>query len=181
MFLNSIYFPELMIIGVVGPTRIKEFCIALRVEESSYMVFLEKIAEYLASTNHELLIMPAHDTSPGVIASIYKDLNGRKVIGLVPEDDVEFGLNDIDGTIADETINCGTWRNQPEAFCEKADILLVVGLSPGAMLEMCYAKWFKVKHIYVMEDFLSSRLPPELEKDIPIKYITIHDLEEYIR
>lgn len=170
-----------MKIGILGPTRINEFCESINVHKADYLHFLEKIAEYLASTPHEIVVMPAHDTAQGLIASAYKDYKGKKVIGLVPEDDVEWGLLNIDGRVADETINCGTWRNQPEKLCEESDVFLVVGLSPGAMIELCYSKWFKVKKVFIMTDFVKQKLPPEVEKDLDVEYIDIHNLDEKIK
>ncbi|MFC2135612.1 hypothetical protein ACFLTH_13440 [Bacteroidota bacterium] len=170
-----------MKIGVLGPTRINEFCQTLDVQKAEYIYFLEKVAEHLASTKHEIVIMPAHDTSQGVIASAYKDFKGVKVIGLIPEDDTEWGLLNIDPHVADENINCGNWRNQPEKLCEESDVFLCVGLSPGSMIELCYSKWFKVKKVYVMTDFMSQKLPPEVEKDLSVEYITINELDEKIK
>jgi len=170
-----------MRIGILGPTRVKEFCERLGVEESEYLYFLEKIAERLASTSHEIIVMPASGTAQGLIASAYKDLGGKKVVGIVPRDDTEWGIRDVDETIADDIINCGTWRNQPEKFCEESDVLLVVGLAPGAMIEICYTKWFKVKRVFLMRDFMSQKLHPEIEKDIPVEYISIQDLKDKIK
>ena len=135
-----------MIIGLLGPTNVKKYCDILGFELSEYKYFLEKIAEHLAKTGHEIIIMPSQNqTSQSIVAQTYKDYRGKKVIGIIPMDDTEWGLLDIDEHFADENINCGTWRNQPETFCEKSDILLVIGLSPGAMIELCYTKWFKVE------------------------------------
>ena len=145
------------------------------------LYFLEKVAEYLASTDNEIVIMPAHDSAQGILARNYRDYKGKEVIGLIPEDDVEFGLMDLDRGVADTNINCGTWRNQPETLCEESDVLLVVGLAPGAMIEICYSKWFKVKKVYIMTDFLSSKLHPEIEKDLRIEYISINELEDKIK
>lgn len=170
-----------MKIGVIGPTRVKEFCITINAQQVDYLHFLETIGEYLASTDNELVIMPAYDSAQGIIARNYKDYKGKEVIGLIPEDDTEFGLMDLDRTTADTNINCGTWRNQPEAFCEESDILLVVGLSPGAMIEICYSKWFKVKDVFIMSDFMSSKLHPEVEKDLRVEYITMNELKDKIK
>jgi len=170
-----------MKIGIIGPTRIDKFCDSLDVEKSEYVHFLNKVAEHLAKKGHEIIIMPAEDTAQGVVAQTYKDFRGKKVIGLMPHDDVEFGLMNLDETIADDIINCGTWRNQPETLCELSDVLLVVGWAPGGMIEICYTKWFKVKKVFVFEDFLSQKIHPELTKDLTLEYVNIHNWEEKLK
>ncbi|NQU98219.1 hypothetical protein HQ533_02025 [Candidatus Woesearchaeota archaeon] len=170
-----------MRIGIIGPTRIDKFCAATGFEESEYRHFLEKVAEILAEGGYEIIVTPSYTSAPGLVTQVYKDLKGKKVIGVVPEDDTEFGWFDLDETIPDEVINCGTWRNQPETFCESSDILLVIGLSTGAMIELCYSKWFKVKKLLILKDFLSNKLHPEIEKDLDVEYISIQELKEKIR
>ncbi|MBL7057687.1 hypothetical protein ISS09_05385 [Candidatus Woesearchaeota archaeon] len=170
-----------MKIGILGPTRIDEFCEVVNAGKTEYLYFLEQIAEYLASTNNSIVIMPSRITAQGVVALTYKDLGGKKVIGVIPEDDVEWGIKDIDESVADEVVNCETWRNQPEKLCEESNIFLLVGMSPGAMIEVCYSKWFKVKKVFIMTDFLSQKLPAEVEKDLDVEYITLFELKDKIK
>jgi len=170
-----------MRIGIIGPTRIDKFCKVVNKQRSDFDHFLHKISEHLASTEHSLVVVPAQENASGIIAQQYRDLQGSKVYGIVPEDDEEFGLMDVDPIYADEIINCGTWRNQPEKLCEESDVLLCVGLAPGTIIEICYAKWFKVQKIFILIEFLSQRLAPEIEKDLPIGYVNFSELKEKIK
>ena len=132
-----------MKIGMVGPTRMDLFCRILDISFEEYEYFLEKIAETIARSGHEMVILPEQGSVQEMLSKKYKDLGGKKVIGIVPKDDVEFGIENLNEFMVDEIVNCKTWRNQPEKLCEESDILVVVGLSPGAVIEISYSKWFK--------------------------------------
>ncbi|MBU0666665.1 MAG: hypothetical protein ABIC91_06320 [Nanoarchaeota archaeon] len=160
-----------MKIGIAGPTRIKEFCETLKLKKIDYFSFLENIGKQIALTGHELVVVPAQTNAPGIIAKAYKNAGGKRIIGIIPTDDDDWGLLDVEPSLADEIITCGTWRNQPEKLCEESDVLLVVGYSPGAMIEICYTKWFKVKKVLIVKNYISAKLHPEIEKDLDLEYI----------
>ncbi|MBU1201138.1 MAG: hypothetical protein KJ583_01760 [Nanoarchaeota archaeon] len=170
-----------MKIGIVGPLRIDKFCEVLKIEKVDYEHFIYKLSEYLASTGHELVITPDVGSVQEMLVRTYKDFYGKRVFGIVPLDDDEFGVKNLDLSLPDEVVDCKTWRNQPEKLCEESDILLVLGLSPGAMVEICYSKWFKVKKVYIFEEFISGRLHLEIEKDVFVEYINLSDLKDKIK
>jgi|FLOH01.1.fsa_nt_gi predicted Rossmann-fold nucleotide-binding protein len=165
-----------MKVGIIGPTRIDKFCEVTTYDKTEYTYFLHELGVLLAKKGLEIMITPSYTSAPGFVAQVYRDFKGKKVWGLIPEDDTEFGWFDLDFTLADEKINCGTWRNQPESFCQEADIFICVGLSTGTMIELCYSKWFKMKKVFILTDFLSSKLHPEIEKDLDIEYIQLSEL-----
>ncbi len=168
-----------MRIGIAAPTRIEKLCAILNISESEYIHFLYTIAQRLAASQHELVLVPDHGSASWMVARNYKDFGGKKVFALVPFDDEEFGQVDLE--IADENISCGTWRNQPEKLCEESDCLMVLGLSPGAMIELCYSKWFKLRNVLVFKDFITQPIHEELAKDLNISYVSLDSFMEQLK
>jgi len=80
--------------------------------------------------------------------------------------------------LIDKEINCGTWRNQPEKLDEESDILICLGFSPGSLIEISYTKWFKVKKIYIIKEFISQKLPKEINKKLNISYLSLKELKK---
>ncbi len=168
-----------MRIGIIGPTQVGRFLDINKFAEHNYSHFIHQLAEFLAKTDDELLVVPEPTAAPVNLGLIYRDLGGKKVVGLMPDHDEELGYNWLDTKLVDETISCGTWRNQPEAFCENSDVLLMIGLSPGTMAELCYAKWFKVKKIIIFKKWISALIHPEVTSGLNVVYIeSIEELEK---
>ena len=95
-------------------------------------------------------------------------------------DDKEFGCDYLNKDLG-ESINCGTWRNQPEKLNEETDILISIGHSVGGLIEICYTKWFKPKPVYILTDIDSEKLPKVVEEELDIKYVSISELEEVLK
>lgn len=169
-------------IGLIGPTKIEKYLDATGFAKEDYNHFMHELGSALSKTNHELIIVPEPTAASSKVATIYRDYHGKKVIGSLPIDDSEFGHEWLDESLVDEIISCGTWRNQPESLCEESDILLMIGLSPGTMVELCYAKWFSVKKIIIFNNWISAPIHKEVAKDLPIVYIdSIEELNEELR
>lgn len=165
-----------MKIGILGPTNIRAFCSRLGIEEFEYLAKVEKIAAYLASNMFEIVIVPHRNSLSEYFARVYMDNKGKKVHGVYPEQDMEFGVGTINVDICDQYIKAENWREVPELLDQNSDALLCLGFGPGTLIEICYTKWYPVKKIIVIKDFVSSRLPVELESKLPIGYIDAKDM-----
>ena len=164
-----------MKIGIIGPTKIDEFCKLIGMKKNKYIKAIINISRLLK--NHEIILTTDKNSVAEIFAKEYKKAGGKKVVGIVPRDDKEFGYSWINLSVCDEIINCGTWRNQPEKLCEESNIILCLGFSPGSLIEIAYTKWFKVKKILILKELISKELPEEINKKLNIKYISIRDLK----
>ncbi len=150
---------------------------------------VEKIAKVLAE-NVEIVVLP----DKGIcfeVAKKYKEKKGKKIIGVVPFDDKDFGIKHLDkylkSGIFDELINTGDWYKQDMQNILFGDCVLCLGYSLGSIGELSYGyylykqirqKEFDLKKLnkeiragenfdlIVYEPFVSGRLPMEIEKNI---------------
>ncbi len=157
-----------MRIGIVCPSKLDY----LKLINLDYKTILESLAKNLAFSKHEIVITPDKGSVSEFFAQIYLSSNGKKVWEILPEEDKEFGYKEWVNTELGESINCGTWRNQPEKFNEETDALLCVGYAVGGLFEIGYSKWFKPKPVYIIKELVSGKLPPEFEKSLDLRYIS---------
>ena len=159
-----------MRIGIIGPSDVEGFCKSTGIDPAAYISKVLDIAKSLSTTNNDIIVVPQKKSVSEVFAVEFKKSGGKKVFGLIPMDDTEFGIERINQDVVDEIINCVTWRNQPEKICEESDVLLCLGFGAGALTEVFMTKYFKAK-VLVIEDFVSQRLPREAEREIDINYV----------
>ena len=169
-----------MKIGILGPSKPKEWYKLMKIKEKDYLEKIKYIANVIANKNHSIVVVPHKDSLSHIFAQYYIDFNGNKVIGVIPLEDTEFGYDYLDKEICDEIINAGTWRNVPETLDEHSDILLVLALGPGVFVEIGQTKWFKVNKIYVIKEFTTQPMHKELTYKLPIEEISLGELENKI-
>ncbi|MFC1697434.1 hypothetical protein ACFL1H_03820 [Nanoarchaeota archaeon] len=155
-----------MTIGIIGPTQIDKFCKIINMDKQEYINKIKRLAKALVNT--EIILVTNKGSSCELFAQEYKKNKGKKLKVLVPQNDKEFGIDYLNTEIADEIVNCGTWRNQPEELCEQSTQFICLGLSQGTMIEVLFTKWFKVDAIYMFNELQSKELPEELIKDLNI-------------
>src|SRR3989338_11289369 len=115
-----------MKIGILGPSKPKEWYKLMKIKEKDYLEKIKYIANVIANKNHSIVVVPHKDSLSHIFAQYYIDFNGNKVIGVIPLEDTEFGYDYLDKEICDEIINAGTWRNVPETLDEHSDILFTL-------------------------------------------------------
>lgn len=156
-----------MKIGIIGSSKFDE----------KHKDKISEVAKLVVELGYEIVIVPEENSLPHFFAKEYLKEKGKKVYSVIPLDDDEFGNDWVTRDIG-ELVNCGTWRNQPEKLNEESDILISFGYCTGGVIEICYSKWFGKNKIYILEDFISSKLPTELEKDLDLRYVSVEKLEE---
>ena len=151
-----------MKIGIIGPSKLKE---------ESKEVILEVVKKLV---DHDIVITPDKGSVSEFVGKEYLGAGGKKVFSVLPLDDKEFGYEWVNTELG-ESINCGTWRNQPEKLNEETDVLVCLGYSAGGLIEMAYTKWFKKKPVYIINELISGELPEEIKLDL--RYISYKDLD----
>jgi len=162
-----------MRIGVIGPSKIAY----LEEINKNARELLSGIAKKLAEKKIEIVVCPDKGSASEYFAQQYLAAKGKKVFEVIPLDDKEFGLSWVNLDIG-EKINCSTWRNQPEKLNEETDALLCIGYAVGVLAEIAYSKWFKPKTVYIIKEFVSGKLPKEVEKSLKLEYISVSDIEK---
>ncbi len=163
-----------MKIGIIGPSR----------NWKDKEIIISKISKIIADTGHEILITADKGSSSEHLAKNFKESNGKKVYQIIPEDDEEFGYDWVNINLG-ETINCGTWRNQPEKLNEVSDLFICIGYSVGTLAEISYSRWFnpkgiEKKQIYIINELISKKLPDEINERLNINYISWKELKEIL-
>lgn len=133
---------------------------------------IEETGRLLARMGAELVILPARGV-PYEVAKAYKKAGGEKVTGLVPRSDKKYGMEHIKGylSIADEEVNVGSWYDLNGEIASYGDAAVCIGLSPGALLDICFMKYHK-KYLgsktllVVFRNTVSQRLPMEVGEDL---------------
>lgn len=133
-------------VSLIGPGDIKfHFQELLNISEEDLKNQTEEIGKILSETKNQLIIFPDKGL-PFEIAKKYKLLGGTKVCGAVPLSDKDFGIEhlkpflnkEIDGKkIVDEIIDTENWYKQDIISCLLGDVVLVLGLTLGSLLELC--------------------------------------------
>ncbi|MCK5613283.1 hypothetical protein KAR91_66030 [Candidatus Pacearchaeota archaeon] len=156
-----------MRIGIIGPSKLRDKTLIL------------EASRIIAEKGVEIVMTPDKgDFSTGECFALeYSKNNGKKIYEVIPEDDEEFGSGWLNKELG-EIINCGTWRNQPEKLNEECDAFLCLGYSAGALIEICYSKWFNKKSVYILKELINSELPKEIEESLDLKYVSLAELKE---
>lgn len=165
-----------MNIGISGPTSVSKVCELLGIDEEKYFMKLRKVAEYLATSDHKLFLVPFRKSVPEFIAEVYAEEDGAEITGIVPEDDVDFGITHLNRAVCDKVINCSIWPNVPGTLLKNIDVLIVVGFGRNAFIHIGYTSMYKVKKVIILEDLVSSKLPVEMESGLEIQYVKSEDL-----
>jgi len=177
---------KVTIIGCGDITKIHRFA---GMSESESNDLVDRVGKLLAESNVEIVLVPARGI-PYEVAKAYKKYGGRKVIGAVPFDDVEFGLNHIAEYrhISDEDVNIGDWYDLNGRIASWSEVTVCIGLSAGVICDIAMLKYhYKYKgsdtKLVVFKNTISQPLPKELEEELKhLHYITsVDELKPFLR
>lgn len=154
-----------MKIGIIGPNSIDK-------ETDKRKEQLSQVAEIVAVNNHEIVLTPDKNSLLEYFGHKYEEFGGKRIWIVAPleEADGNKHLN----TELGEVIVCKDWDNQADEFNRQSDIFVCVGYAWGAMKEIACAQYFGSKKIYILEEFVSGKLPEEL--NFLVEYISLEDL-----
>lgn len=161
-------------IAILGPSDFDAWSKIDELHEFKIKDIVETIIE------EEIIITPTKESVAEYVGALYKSLGGKKLIGIIPMDDTEFGIENLDEFSCDEIINSVTWRNNACKYNDESDILLVLGFSEGVLAEIALSKWFNKPKVIVINDFITQKLPSEATQKINIKYINYDELGHHI-
>lgn len=159
-----------MKIGIIGPNKLFEGTLKERKK------LIDEVAKLIAKSGNEVVLTPDKNSLLEYFGKKYSEFGGKKVWIVAPmEDDAEKHLNLKMGGI----ISCIDWDRQADEFNRQSDIFVCIGYAWGAMKEIACAQYFNKKKIYVLKEFISEKLPEEL--NFIIDYISIKEIEGKIK
>ncbi len=164
-----------MRLGIIGASKI-EF---LKKVNENCEEILTQIAKLIKE--HEIVVTPDKGAVSEFVTKRYLEKGGKKVWEIIPLEDKEFGYEGWLNEGLGETINCGTWRNQPEKFNEETDALICCGYAVGVLAEIAYSKWFNPKPVYIINELVSGKLPIEVERSLNLNYISLKELKNFVK
>jgi len=179
-------------VAILGPSDLTKFERLVGLEGTFVKDIFKDVARCLARKKFELLIIPDSGVSYE-ISRLYKHFNGKKVIGIVPRKDKEYGIKHLQPQlhILDEELSVSSWHDAAPKLIYNSDHVICLGLAPGVFIELGYVKYNllwkkeKVKNLIVFRNMLvDGKLPIELEDEISpiLHYVdSVDQLEEYLK
>ena len=169
-----------MKVGILGTTEPDTCMEIINSDLSAYLDDIKGIGKILAEKKHEIVICPdVGDTKMATsktLAESYRAAGGKRVIGIVPEDP-RWGTARMDLQLCDEIVRCGSWGDVPLRLVEVSDRLIVLSLSPGTMMELCWGKWIRRK-FYVLGKYISA-IPREVSIYLDVDVVNdVHELTQ---
>ena len=159
-----------MKIGIIGPNNI------FSADVNQRKVLLDRVAKIVAESRNEIVLTPDKNSLLEYFGIKYKESGGKKIWLIVPteESDYKNYLNIDLGQI----VSCKSWDNQANEFNRQSDIVICLGFAWGAIKEIACTQHCKNKKVYILNEFISQKLPEEL--NFLVNYITIEDLVNII-
>jgi len=137
-----------MKLSLIGPGDIEfHYHEILKIPKQEFSKELEKIAKAIVDSEAEIELLPDIGIS-FEIAKLYKEKNGKKVIGTIPKSDNIFGITHLKKSIEtkinnkplfDEIIDTDNWFKHDLIKGLLGDAILYLGSSPGTNGELNYA------------------------------------------
>lgn len=164
--------------GIIGPSNYARVAKVINLTQEDYLKKVAGIAGLIAKLGFEIMVTPQLGTLPYFFVQEYKKAGGKKVIGVIPLQDTEFGISRLDKSVCLEVIDCGVWRQQASFLASESDFQLCLGFSSGTLEEICFSKWFGKKPVLIIKELVSGQLPSELDLQLNLKYVSLKDLEK---
>ncbi len=157
-----------MKIGIIGPNKL----FGGNLEERKQK--LDKVAKVIAESGNEIVLTPDKGSLLEYFGERYIKFKGKKIYLIIPTEDKDYKkyLN----TSLGEIISSKDWDRQADEFNRQSDIFVCLGYSWGAMKEIACAQYFNKKKIYVLKEFISGKLPEEL--NFLVDYVSIDKIKE---
>ena len=155
-----------MNIGIVGPNKIYSG------SENERKILLDEVAKIIVASGNEIILTPDKGSLLEYFGNRCLELGGKNLSLVIPTE--EAGYEDYLNTSLGKIIDCYDWDRQADEFNRQCDIFICVGYAWGGMKEIACAQYFNVKKIYILREFVSEKLPEEL--NFLVEYISIKEL-----
>ncbi len=166
-----------MKISLLGTGDISKISKHTPMSEAELTNLIKQIAKLLAEKQHEIVIIP-NKGIPLEIVKIYKQEGGKKIFGVVPIKDKDYGLGHIEEflPLIDENLEVDSWYDADGKVAAFGEICIVIGMSPGVMRALTALKFHQKYRdnntkLIIFKNTLSIEIHKEISEEIPIVYI----------
>jgi hypothetical protein len=176
-----------MRISILGAGDVSKISRFTSMKEDGLDKLIERIAQFLAEKGADVVIIPNRGV-PLEIAKKYRERGGKKVLGVIPIKDKDYGLAHIEEflPLVDEKIYVDSWYDADGKIASEGEVCLVVGLSSGVLRALTALK-FHQKYkgdrtkLIIFRNTISAELHKEVSEEMPITYIEfVEQLKELI-
>jgi hypothetical protein len=176
-----------MKISLLGAGDVSKISRYTSMQEPVLNKLIDDLAELFVEKQAELVIIPNRGI-PLEIAKKYKEKSGKKILGVIPTQDKDYGLSHIKEflSVVDEKLDVDSWYDADGKIAAFGDTCLTIGMSPGVIRALTALKFhYKYRKsktkLIIFRNTLSKELHKEIEEEIPITYIeSINELKELI-
>lgn len=165
---------KVVVLGTGDLTKIPRHT-KLKAEELRKLIV--DIGRYLAEKGHDLIIIPDRGV-PLEVAKIYKENKGKRLFGIVPVNDKEFGIEYIGANLSllDEKIPVDHWYDADGKIAASGAVTIIIGMSPGIVREITVMKYhYKYLHsktkLIWFRNTIDQELPKSIMEEIPMTYV----------
>lgn len=159
-----------MNIGIIGPNKLFSGDIGER------KLLLDEVAKIIVASGNNTVLTPDKDSLLEYFGNKYLELSGKNISLIIPTREVDH--KDYLNTSLDKIIDCYDWDRQADEYSRQCDVFVCVGYAWGGMKEIACAQYFNKKKVYILNEFVSGKLPEEL--NFLVEYISINDLSYYL-
>jgi len=167
-----------MRIGIIGPNKFESIAEVKNITHKEIESQLTKIASILAKGNYEILLTPDKNSLLSFFGKKYLEKGGKKILEIVPLEDQYKEYLDLS---LGEIVSCSKWELQPSKFNKECDILLCLGYGGMTLAEIGFSKYYNPKKVLILKDFISEKLPKEIELHLNIDYTEIVNLNTKLK
>lgn len=184
-----------MDVVIIGPSDRSLLWREGTVTEAAYELFVEEYATLLAKCAENVIVTP-DDGVYADIALVFGQKKGKKAIAYYPDKDTYYGIDHIKGNFEKYDIRGidGDWYTLNAELTKQAPVVICVGFSPGALIELSFIKYHqkyggykdaKLKdiHLFVDRRCVKGELPLSFSEQIQnLQYFSDFDeLERLIQ
>ena len=175
---------KVVVLGTGDLTKIPRFT---KINKKELNEMINSLGGMIAKKGHELIIVPDRGI-PAEVAKAYKAADGKRVIGVVPVNDKQYGVKHLEPFLGllDEKIEVEHWYDANGEIAAAGDICIIMGMSPGIMAEICLLK-YHYRHlgsktrVYLLKNCMSGEIPKEIEEEFEFNYInSVKELEKVL-
>ena len=159
-----------MNIGIVGPKKLFSGVIGER------RLLLDEVAKIIVASGNNIVLTPDKDSLLEYFGNKYLELGGKNISLIIPTSEVDH--KEYLNTSLGKIIDCYDWDRQADEYNRQCDVFVCVGYVWGGMKEIACAQYFNPKKVYILNEFVSIKLPEEL--NALVEYISIKDLSSIL-
>ena len=156
-------------VGVIGPTKLENPSLSIHIPRDALFNAAQKAGQTIALAGHRLACIPDAGVGLHVFNSYNESKPSQRAKIFSPMENIKLSNRRSREWLSKlkydaEIVSVITWEEQAPTLLRHVDIVVVVGLSSGTLIEILWTKWIK-RPVYLSLD-LCSHLPAEVRAEL---------------